>query len=140
MPLLSDALRAAQQQPSARPYVSATFSDMHGDTTRVRYHRPYTGAEGEYYSAATIAGDGSLVRARIDPATKVLYTQRVASPTPASTFSAWSSQGTVSASGAVALCAGAGIVWLFFVDTDTLTVRVRQSADNGATFGSAVTV
>src|SRR5215217_7935413 len=104
MRLLSDAMRAAQQQPSARPYVSATFSDMHGDTTRLRYQRNYTGTEGEYYVAATIAGDGSLVRARIDPVTKVLYTQRVANPTPASTFSAWTSQGTVSTSGAVALC------------------------------------
>jgi hypothetical protein len=138
--LLSAELRAAQQQASARPYISATFSDHHGDTTRLRFQRHYTGAEGEYHVAATVAGDGSLVRARIDPATKVLYTQRAANPTPGSTFSAWTSQGTVSASGAVALCAGSGIVWLFYVDTDTLTVRTRQSSDNGATFGSAATV
>jgi hypothetical protein len=138
--LLSNELRAAQQQPSARPYVSATFSDHHGDTTRLRFQRHYTGAEGEYHVAATIATDGSLVRARIDPTTKVLYTQRVASPTSGSTFSAWTSQGTVSASGAVAMCAGSGVVWLFYVDTDTLTVRARQSSDNGATFASAATV
>src|SRR6476660_4529834 len=111
MRLLSDELRAAQQQASARPYVTATFSDHHGDTTRLRFQRHYTGAEGEYHVAATITGDGSLVRARIDPATKVLYTQRVANPTSGSTFSAWTSQGTVSASGAVALCAGSGVVW-----------------------------
>ena len=98
------------------------------------------GSEGEYYVAAAIAGDGSLIRARIDPATKVLYTQRVANPGPGSTFSAWTSHGTVSASGAVALCADATLVSLFYVDTDTLTVRIKQSSDNGATYGSATTV
>jgi hypothetical protein len=140
MRLLTDAMRAAQQQPSARPYVSATFSDVHGDTTRIRYQRRYTGSEGEYYVAAAMAGDGSLIRARIDPATKVLYTQRVANPGPGSTFTAWTSHGTVSASGAVALCADSTFVWLFYVDTDTLTLRVKQSSDNGATYGSATTV
>src|SRR5687768_11164195 len=140
MRLLSDALRAAQQQPSARPYVSATFSDMHGNTTRRRYQRHYSGSEGEYYVAAAVAGDGSLIRARIDPTTKVLSTQRIANPGPGSTFSAWTSHGTVSASGAVALCADASLVSLFYVDTDTLTVRVKQSSDNGVSYGSATTV
>src|SRR4051812_20153986 len=140
MRLLSDAMRAAQQQPSARPYVSAKFSDVHGDTTRARFQRQYTGSEGEYYGATAIAGDGSLIRARIDPATKVLYTQRVVNPEPGSTFSAWTSHGTVSAPGAVALCADATIVSLFYVDTDTLTLRIKQSSDNGATYSSATTV
>src|SRR3954454_4867273 len=107
MRLLSDAMRAAQQRPSARPYVSATFSDLHGDTTRLRYQRHYAGSEGEYYVAVAIAADGSLIRARIDPATKVLYTQPVANPSPGSTFSAWTSHGAVSTSGALALCADA---------------------------------
>ena len=116
------------------------FSDYHGDGSRARFERHYTGTEGDYFSAVTRAGDGSLVRARIEPATKVLYTQRVASPGPGSTFSAWSSIATVSASGAIALTASSTTAYLFYVDTDTLTLKLRTSANNGASFGSAATV
>ena len=137
---ISATLLAAQRSARARPYVHAEFSDYHGDTSRLRYSRLYTGAEGEYYTAAAVAADGSLIRARIDPATKVLYTQRVADPGPSSTFSAWSSHGTVSASGAIALASGAGVVSLFYVDADTVTLRAKDSADNGATYAPATTV
>src|SRR5687767_3653986 len=126
MRIISSELLAAQRSASARPYIHAVFSDYHGDTSRLRYQRHYTGAEGEYYTAATVAADGSLIRARIDPTTKVLYTQRVTNPAPGSTFSAWTSHGTVSASGAVALCADATLVSLFYVDADTVTLKVKQ--------------
>jgi hypothetical protein len=137
---LTATLLAAQKQPSSQPYVSAQLLDYYGDVGRLHFARVYSGAEGEYYSAACAAPDGSLVRARIDPATKLLYTQRVATPGAGSNFASWSSIATVSASGAVALCADATTVYLFYVDTDTLTLRLRTSADNGASFGSASTV
>ena len=82
MRTLTRTLEAAQKSSSAVPYVSAVFADYHGDVSRARFERHYTGSEGDYFSAVTRAGDGSLVRARIDPATKVLYTQRVTSPGP----------------------------------------------------------
>ena len=137
---LSSTLLAAQKQPSALPYVKAALSDASGDTARIRFTRHYTGSEGEYFSAVVGAGDGSLIRARIDPTTKVLYTQRVASPGPSSTFSSWTSQGTVSASGGVALAAAGSSVFLFYVDVDTLTLKVKESTDNGVSYGSATTV
>jgi hypothetical protein len=140
MRTLTSTLAAAQKQASSRPYVRAVFSDQHGAVSRLRFNRLYDGSEGEYYSAATCPADGSLVRARIDPATKVLYTQRVASPGPGSDFSQWASHGTVSASGAVALAASGTSVFLFYVDADTLTLKQKQSTDSGASFGSATTV
>src|SRR5688572_18447542 len=112
MRFLSATLLATQKQPSAQPYVKAEFSDQHGDATRVRFSRHYTGAEGEYYSALVGAGDGSLIRARVDPTSKVLYTQRVTSPSPASDFSQWTSHSTVSAGGAVALASSGDSVFL----------------------------
>ena len=137
---LSGTLAAAQKQPSAQPHVSAVFSDYHGDVSRLRFQRLHSGSEGDYFSAVTVAGDGSLVRARIDPSTKVLYTQRVTTPGPGSDFSAWTSHGAVSAGGAVALASAASSVWLFYVDADTVTLKVKESADNGASYGSATTV
>src|SRR5262245_24434809 len=137
---LTSTLLAAQQSASGAPYVRAVFSDHHGDVSRLRFSRLYTGSEGEYFMAVAGAGDGSLVRARIDPATKVLYVQRTTSPGPGSTFSSWTSVVTVSTSGAVALAASGANVYLFYVDTDTLTLKQRLSTDNGTTFGSATTV
>jgi hypothetical protein len=137
---LSATLAAAQKQATSLPYVKAVLSDFHGDVSRTRFSRHYTGSEGEYFSAAVGAGDGSLVRARIDPSTKVLYTQRVASPGPGSDFSPWTSHGTVSAGGAVALAAAGSSVFLFFVDADTVTLKQKESSDNGASYGSAGTV
>jgi hypothetical protein len=140
MRTLSETLEAAQKQASSRPYVQAEFSDYFGEVSRIRYSRHYSGSEGEYDSAVIGAGDGALIRARIDPTTKVLYTQRVASPGPASDFSSWTSHGTVSASGAVALAASGSSVFLFYVDADTLTIKLKESNDNGASYGSASTV
>jgi hypothetical protein len=137
---LSATLLAAQQQPSGRPYVRAVLSDFHGDVSRIRFGRHYTGAEGEYFSATVGAGDGSLIRARIDPVTKVLYTQRVTAPGPGSSFSSWTSHGAVSASGAVALAGHGSSVFLFFVDADTVRLRVKESSDNGASYDSASTI
>jgi hypothetical protein len=137
---LSETLGAAQKEASVEPYVRAEFSDFFGDVARLRFERFYTGAEGEYFSAACIAGDGSLIRARIDPSTKVLYRQRVTSPGPGSTYSSWTSVETVSALAGVALAALGSTVVLAFVDADTLRLRVRVSTNNGSSFGSASTV
>ncbi len=137
---LTPTLLAAQKQASAVPYVRAIFDDYFGDATRIRLQRHYTGAEDDYLSAVVGAPDGSLVRARIDPATHVLYTQRVTSPGSTSSFSSWTSQGTVSSTGAVALAADDSNVFLFYVHTDDLTLKLKQSSDNGATYGSVTNV
>src|SRR5215211_8321743 len=98
---LTGTLTAAQKQASGTPYVKAVLTDHEGERQRLRPVRWYTGSEGAYYSAAYCPGDGSLVRARIDPGTKVLSTQRVAVPSSSSDYSVWTSHGAVSAGGAV---------------------------------------
>src|SRR4051794_35956740 len=95
---LTSTLLAAQRQTSAQPYVRAVLSDAYGGVSRLRFPRHYTGSEPEYYVAAAGAGDGSLIRARIDPVTKVLCLQRVADPGPGSSFSSWTPVATVSVS------------------------------------------
>jgi hypothetical protein len=139
MRALTQTLLAAQKAASGAPYVRAVFSDYAGDRSRVRLKRHYTGPEGEYFCAVVGAGDGSLIRARIDPATKVLFTSRVASPGPESTFSSWMSHGTVSGSAAVALAwrPVQDEVVLFYVAADGVTLTYKVSSDNGATWSGA---
>ena len=81
-------------------------------------------------------GDGSLSRARVDPASYQLYRQRVASPRPGSDFSPWTGVCTVSSASGIALASRGFRLLLFYVDTDQRTILVRKSTDYGATFGS----
>ncbi len=120
MRTLTASLAAAQKQASPLPFIDAVFSDYYGDVSRLRLSRHYSDSEDEYFSAVALAGDGSLSRARIDPTTKVLFTQRVAAPGPTSDFSQWTSHGAVSGGGGVALAASGSSVFFYYVDADTL--------------------
>jgi hypothetical protein len=140
MKTLSSTLEAAQKSGSAAPAISAVLSDQQSFVTRFRFERVYSGSEAAGPAAVAVAADGALIRARIDPGTDTLYTQRVASPGPGSTFSSWTSQGLVSIGSTCALACTGSTVYLFFVHLDTLRVRMKVSSDNGATFGATTTV
>jgi hypothetical protein len=85
-------------------------------------------------------GDGSLLRARVDPASNQLYRQRVASPGPGSDFSPWTVVCTVSSASGIALASRGSRVLLLYVDTDQRTIVVRESTDYGTAFGSATSI
>ena len=140
MRTLTASLAAAQKQASPLPFIDAVFSDYYGDVSRLRLSRHYSDSEDEYFSAVALAGDGSLSRARIDPTTKVLFTQRVAAPGPTSDFSQWTSHGAVSGGGGVALAASGSSVFFYYVDADTLTLKEKASTDSGASYGGVITV
>ena len=134
---LSPELLAAQRSASAVPYLQVTIADRIGGIRRLAFQRLYTGSEPDGYHAATMPGDGSLLRARVD-AGRLLY-QRVTNPGPASDFSSWTDLGA--AAGAdVALCSEGANVLLLYVDANAKDVRLRESSDNGVTLGAAVTV
>lgn len=136
MRLLSAPLIAAQKSDSAVPYLRVQVSDRIGGVHRLAWTRLYTGAEPDGYHAACVPGDGSLVRARVSGGH--LYYQRVTSPGAGSNFSAWTDLGVV-ADADVALCADGSRLLLFYVDAGGTQVKVRESTDNGATLGAAVT-
>ncbi len=117
--------------------MQALFDDYWGDSPRLRFTRYYTGSETENYVACCIAGDGSLVRARVDAGN--VYVSRVASPGSGSTYSSWTSLVACAAAG-VALAVAGATVRLFYVHTDGTTLREKVSADNGATWGAAADV
>jgi hypothetical protein len=108
--------------------------------TRLNWARLYSGSEPDFYHAAAMPGDGSLIRARVDPTSYQLYRQRVASPAPGSDFDPWTGVCTVSSASGIALASRGSRVLLFYIDTDQRTIQVRESTDYGATFGSAVPI
>jgi hypothetical protein len=136
MRTLSAPLLAAQRSASAVPHLKVVVSDRIGGIRRLAWSRLYTGAEADGYHAATMPGDASLIRARI--AGERLYYQRVTGPGSGSNFGSWTDLAPTAAAD-VALCAEGSRVLLFFVDPDGVTLKVRESTDNGATLGSAVT-
>jgi hypothetical protein len=142
MKSLSETLLAAQRSASAVPYVRARFAGYDGYARRRRYEQHYAGSEDVHSHAACIALDGSLVRARVQTTgTDTLYVSRVAAPGPESTFASWTALDTdVSNVAGVALCVVGTDVWLFYLDNDDVTIRLRVSSDNGATWGAASTV
>ena len=91
MRTLSSTLLAAQQAVSHAPWVKIEVKNKMTGVTRLTWERLYQGTESDYYHGLTMAGDGSLIRARITPPTDgcKLYHQRVANPSSQSDFSSW---------------------------------------------------
>ena len=139
MRTLPAALLAAQRSASAVPYVKVEVTDRLAGVPRLRWERLYTGSEDDYHHAVIMPADGSLIRARISAA-NILYLQRVTSPGASSDFSVWTSLGGVSSVSSIALTSRGSSVFLFYVEADQKTIKVRESTDNGGSFGSPVTV
>lgn len=140
MRTLNSALLAAQKRASASPYMQVQVKDRIGNVVRLDWERLYSGGESDYFHATTVPGDGSLVRARVDPATSQLLIQRVVDPGPGKDFSVWSSFTTVSSSAGIALAGDGASVLLFYVAADNVTIKLAESSNNGASFGSPITV
>ena len=143
MRTLSADLTAAQQQASSRPYVQCLINDFWGNRARQRFQRFYTGAEPEGFIATVGAPDGSLVRARLEDngATATLYVSRVTSPGSGSTWSSWTSlEAGVSDVAGCALALDGTTLLLFYVAANDVSIRLRTSSDNGASWSSASTI
>ncbi len=140
MRILSAALLEAQKNPSRIPFVKVEIWDQVGGVTRLNFTRLYNGTEADNYHTATMPSDGSLIRARIDPATSKLYLQRVTNPGSGSDFSSWTFITTISSVSDVALCSEGSSVFLFYVETDQKSIYVRESGDNGSTYASPVLI
>ena len=138
MRALSATLLAAQKDPSAVPFVKVTVNDEIADVIRLRWERLYNGSETDAYHAAAIPLDGSLLRLRVDPAGPTLYYQRTASPDDLSDFSPWTNLGSVANAG-VAVSVNGHNALRAYVAVGGSDIKVEDSSDDGATFGSAVT-
>ena len=138
---ITSTLEAARRSPSVEPHLRVTLHDRDAGATRLRWRRVYLGSEPDGPCAAAVAGDGALLRARIDPSTGALTRQRIASPTSASSdFSPWTAVATVAAAARLGLAAAGTRALLASVRSDGRTVEVRESTDGGATFGASASL
>ena len=134
---LSDSLLAAQQEASYLPYVKVEAKNKIAGVVRLDWTRLYSGSEADYFHGVTMAGDGSLIRARITPPddSRKLYRQRVSNPGPSSDFSTWTYTNQYNA--AVVTCASLGSeVSIFWINGVGREIYRIKSTDNGATWGS----
>jgi len=140
MRTLSSTLLAAQKADSHIPYMKVVARSKLEGVGRLIWDRLYTGVEPDYYHAATMLGDGSLIRVRVGPGddNNKLYRQRVVSPGPQSDFSAWTYTGQYSCQ-AVTVASHNAEVSIFWV-TLNQELKCMVSTDYGATWGSAVTL
>lgn len=74
---LSSTLLSAQRSGSSLPYVKVEIVAKVGGVTRFDWERLYQGGEADFFHAATMPGDGSLIRLRVDPGDNKLYRQKV---------------------------------------------------------------
>ncbi|MGD9115613.1 MAG: hypothetical protein PVJ61_00305 [Dehalococcoidia bacterium] len=133
---LSQTLLAAQQEATRMPYVEVKASNQHSGAVNLHWERLYQGNEDDYYHAAAMPGDGSLVRVRVTPPAdaRKLYRQRVAAPGPQSDFSQWTYCGQYSLV-AVACCALGAEVSIFWINTSRQLYQL-QSQNCGASWGN----
>ena len=134
---LSDTLLKTQKQLTHTPYVRLEAVNMINGVRRLDWQRLYGGVEEEYFHALTVAGDGSLIRARITPPSdsRKLYIQRIINPGEVSDFSQWTYTNQYNAVVVAAASLGANIS-IFWVKGDRKIQRI-VSTDYGATWSSA---
>lgn len=139
MQSISSTLQAHQRASRRNPHVLAAARAERARVQILRWQRLYSGAEPNAPHALTLAADGALIRAR--NASGTLYTSRVASPGPASSWSSWTSTATGLLSGSgVALALSPSTGELLLAYTTGTALLARTSSNNGATWSSAVTV
>ncbi|MDE2860065.1 MAG: hypothetical protein OYI31_05970 [Chloroflexota bacterium] len=137
---LTPTLLAAQRGGSAVPHVRVTVSDTAAGVARPVFRRLYTGDETNFYHASACAGDGSLVRVRVDSSDSRLYVQRVSNPGPSSDFTSWTRLNSVSATANVAMTASGATLNIFYVDSRGTSIYRLESTNYGASWSSPTTV
>jgi len=133
---ISSTLLVAQKALSGVPYVEVKASNTVVGMVRLDWERLYTGSEDDYFHAASLPGDGSLVRVRITlPGdSRKLYRQRVANPGPDSDFSQWVYTNQYDAV-VVACCSLGAEVSIFWIKNDRKIYQLK-STDYGVNWGS----
>ena len=136
MRALTPTLRAAQQAASAEPYLRVRLFDRDAGAIRLRWQRIHDGDEPDGPCALAAAGDGALLRARIDPTTGALSRQRIADPAAGAGLANWTAVASAAVAPRLGLAASGSRALLASVRGDGVSVELRESADSGATFGA----
>ena len=131
MRTLTSTLTAAGKSPARSPYVRVRVQRKIGAAGRLDWERIYTGVETEALTGLTQAGDGSILRIRVNAGNVEI--QRTATPSAASAWSTWPAGSTNSATG-IAICARGAAAAAFYTRASNGEIYACTSADYGATW------
>ncbi|MCK9517631.1 MAG: hypothetical protein M0R74_01195 [Dehalococcoidia bacterium] len=134
---LTATLEEYAKRPQRTPALRAFAIAQRGNLALLQWSRLYSGTEPDSPHAATIAPDGSLLRAR--NASGTLAVSRVTNPGSGSTFSTWTTltTGLLNGSG-LALATKPGEILLAY--TTGTALLVRTSTNNGASWSAPLTL
>ncbi|MCH7812174.1 MAG: hypothetical protein IH958_06045 [Chloroflexi bacterium] len=139
MRTISATLLAAQKSASAVPHVGVTVIDEVAGVTNLRWQRLYTGNEPDNHHAAAMPGDGSLLRAWLDPPIPTLRYQRAPNPDENTGFAGSSALGSTFDAG-IALAASGTNALLTYRKAGSASLEVRESNNFGASWGLVQTI
>ncbi len=137
MRTLTSTLLAAQKKADSIPYIKIEAVNKIAGVDKYNWSRLYDGSEDAYFHALTMAGDSSMIRARITPVSDSgkVYRQRVSNPGPGSDFSQWTYTNQYGAVVVTAASLGAEVS-IFWIKSNREIRRIK-STDYGASWGSA---
>jgi hypothetical protein len=131
---ISAALEAAQRAPSREPYVSASVENTVGGVRRLDFAQIDANAYATNRHGVAVAGDESVTRVRVESG--AIKQQRVTGSGP---WTSWNDLAT--GMGVYVACAAEGArVAVVYVDAAGTTIKIRESTDNGQSYGSAADV
>ncbi len=136
MRTISAALLAAQQSASAEPYVEAIVENKQAGVTRLDFAIADSTANAITCHGAAVAGDGSLVRVRIEGG----VVKHSRSTTPQTAISAAWTSAQAGKGTQIAVCATGARVAIVYTDAAGTGVKVIESTDNGQTYGAEAAV
>ena len=133
---LSSALLAAQQSASAEPHVDVLVENSVRGIRRLDFAHLDATAHTIARHGAAVPGDASITRVRVESG--AVKQQRVANPATGP-WNTWNNLAT--GMGAYVACAAKGSrVAVVYLDAAGTGIKLRESTDNGATYGSEVAV
>jgi hypothetical protein len=133
---LSSDLLAAQQRASTEPRVDVVVENSICGLRRLEFTQLDSTSQTIARHDAAVAGDGSLTRVRMESG--AVKQQRVANP-GAGPWSSWSSLSTGMGTQVACTAKGARVV-IVYTDVAGTGIKLKESTDFGATYGSEVAV
>ena len=140
MRTLTSTLQAAQQAPTGSPQVQCVLRARRGAASRIDPTTLYTDTQADTCVAVAQPANGNIVRARLSGGN--VQTQSLA----AASGSAWTTWTTLAAAtvpggsyGGLALAATGNTVTIAYLSAAG-TVAIRDSTDDGVTWGAATTI
>lgn len=125
-------LTTAQKSQSHRPHPQVDIYDNSAGVVRYHWTKFYDGPEADYFHAATMPGDGSLIRLYVEDGPMQVHFKRVENPDSGSTYDSWSHWAGQAV--AVALASYGANVWAFRIAPDDGHLYRSDSTDNGASW------